>query len=60
MVLSDEGLDIETEGFYYVDKTSLISEFLAQWAKVTLFTPEYGNPENLYHTDYGIFQGKYP
>ncbi len=30
--------DIRTEGFYYVDKTALIRELLADWGKVNLFT----------------------
>lgn len=30
--------EIRTEGFYYVDKTGLIRDLLADWAKVNLFT----------------------
>ncbi len=30
--------EIRKEGFYYIDKTSLIEQLLNQWAKVTLFT----------------------
>ena len=30
--------EIRTEGFYYVDKTGLISELLHNWGKVNLFT----------------------
>ena len=30
--------EIRTEGFYYVDKTGLISELLHNWSKVNLFT----------------------
>lgn len=30
--------EIRTEGFYYVDKTSLIVDLLRNWAKVNLFT----------------------
>ncbi len=30
--------EIRTEGFYYVDKTSLITELLSNWGKVNLFT----------------------
>ena len=29
---------IRTEGFYYVDKTGLIRDFLDSWGKVNLFT----------------------
>lgn len=30
--------EIRTEGFYYVDKTGLITELLNNWGKVNLFT----------------------
>ncbi len=30
--------EIRTEGFYYVDKTSMIRELLEKWSKVNLFT----------------------
>lgn len=30
--------ELQREGFYYVDKTNLIKELLAGWAKVNLFT----------------------
>ena len=30
--------EIRTEGFYYVDKTTLIRDLLHQWGKVNLFT----------------------
>ncbi len=30
--------EIRTEGFYYVDKTGLITELLNNWSKVILFT----------------------
>lgn len=30
--------EIQTKGFYYVDKTGLIKELLDNWGKVTLFT----------------------
>lgn len=30
--------EIRTEGFYYVDKTRMISELLNNWGKVNLFT----------------------
>lgn len=30
--------EIRTEGFYYVDKTGLITELLSNWGKVNLFT----------------------
>ncbi len=30
--------EIRTEGFYYVDKTSLIADLLHNWGKVNLFT----------------------
>ena len=30
--------EIRTEGFYYVDKTQMISELLNSWGKVNLFT----------------------
>lgn len=30
--------EIRTEGFYYVDKTGLITELLNNWSKVNLFT----------------------
>ncbi|MBO5068872.1 MAG: AAA family ATPase, partial [Roseburia sp.] len=30
--------EIRTQGFYYVDKTGLISELLYNWGKVNLFT----------------------
>lgn len=30
--------EIRTEGFYYVDKTSLIADLLRSWGKVNLFT----------------------
>ena len=30
--------EIQTEKFYYVDKTKLIKELLNNWAKVNLFT----------------------
>ena len=29
--------EIRTEGFYYVDKTGLITELLNNWSKVNLF-----------------------
>ena len=41
---------IHKEGFYYVDKTVLIREFLENPAYVNLFTPEmiWKNPEHKY------------
>ena len=30
--------EMRTEGFYYVDKTGLITELLNNWGKVNLFT----------------------
>ena len=30
--------ELQKEDFYYVDKTNLIKELLAGWAKVNLFT----------------------
>ena len=30
--------EIRTEGFYYVDKTGMITELLNSWSKVNLFT----------------------
>ena len=30
--------EIRTEGFYYVDKTGMITELLNSWGKVNLFT----------------------
>ena len=30
--------EIRTEGFYYVDKTGMITELLNNWGKVNLFT----------------------
>lgn len=30
--------EIRTEGFYYVDKTSMITELLNNWSKINLFT----------------------
>ena len=30
--------EIRTEGFYYVDKTGMITELLHNWGKVNLFT----------------------
>ena len=30
--------EMRREGFYYVDKTRLIEQLLAQWTKVNLFT----------------------
>lgn len=30
--------EIRTEGFYYIDKTGLITELLNNWSKVNLFT----------------------
>lgn len=34
----EEFKEIRTEGFYYVDKTGLITELLNNWGKVNLFT----------------------
>lgn len=30
--------ELQTENFYYADKTSLIKDLLTRWAKVNLFT----------------------
>lgn len=30
--------EIRTEGFYYIDKTGLITDLLQNWGKVNLFT----------------------
>ena len=30
--------EIRTEGFYYVDKTEMITDLLHNWGKVNLFT----------------------
>ena len=34
----DNFKELRTEGFYYIDKTSLITELLHNWSKVNLFT----------------------
>lgn len=59
--------EIRTEGFYYVDKTRLISELLNNWGKVNLFTRprRFGKSLNMnmlqyffsYGCDPGLFDG---
>lgn len=59
--------EIRTEGFYYVDKTELISELLNNWGKVNLFTRprRFGKSLNMstlkyffeYDCNSGLFDG---
>lgn len=61
--------EIRKDGFYYVDKTTLIEQLLNQWAKVTLFTRprRFGKTLNMsmlsyffsIGTDKALFDGLY-
>ncbi len=59
--------EIQTEGFYYVDKTGFIQELLENWGKVNLFTRprRFGKSLNMsmlkhffdLNTDKSVFDG---
>ena len=59
--------EIRTEGFYYVDKTGMITELLHNWGKVNLFTRprRFGKSLNMsmlkyffsYDSDPALFDG---
>ena len=59
--------EIQTEGFYYVDKTGFIKELLENWGKVNLFTRprRFGKSLNMsmlkyffdLNTDKSVFDG---